>query len=88
MKELHLKCMVVTDECLELIARSFNNFKVLMLSFCEGVSTVGLVAIAANCRSLSLSLSLPPSPLYVSYFLLLVSVCVLGAGLGVEMSLF
>ncbi|KAG1326309.1 transport inhibitor response 1-like protein [Cocos nucifera] len=52
LEELHLKRMVVTDECLELIARSFKNFRVLALSFCEGVSTAGLAAIAANCRNL------------------------------------
>ncbi|CBI32265.3 unnamed protein product, partial [Vitis vinifera] len=44
--------MVVTDESLELISRSFKNFKVLVLSSCEGFSTDGLAAIAANCRNL------------------------------------
>lgn len=42
--------MVVTDESLELIARSFKNFKVLVLSSCEGFTTDGLASIAANCR--------------------------------------
>jgi hypothetical protein len=41
---------VVTDEGLELISKSFKNFKVLVLSSCEGFSTEGLAAIAANCR--------------------------------------
>ncbi|XP_057964771.1 protein TRANSPORT INHIBITOR RESPONSE 1-like [Malania oleifera] len=52
LEELRLKRMVVTDETLELIARSFKNFKVLVLSSCEGFSTDGLAAIAANCRNL------------------------------------
>lgn len=50
LEELRLKRMVVTDESLELISRSFKNFKVLVLSSCEGFSTDGLAAIAANCR--------------------------------------
>nr|CAN82353.1 hypothetical protein VITISV_036655 [Vitis vinifera] len=49
LEELRLKRMVVTDESLELISRSFKNFKVLVLSSCEGFSTDGLAAIAANC---------------------------------------
>ncbi|KAF8392539.1 hypothetical protein HHK36_022884 [Tetracentron sinense] len=52
LEELRLKRMVVTDETLELISRSFKNFKVLILSSCEGFSTDGLAAIAANCRNL------------------------------------
>ena len=51
LEEIRLKRMVVTDESLELIAKSFKNFKVLVLSSCEGFSTDGLAAIAANCRS-------------------------------------
>lgn len=54
LEELRLKRMVVTDDCLELIARSFKNFSVLALSSCEGFSTAGLAAIAANCGSASL----------------------------------
>lgn len=50
LEEIRLKRMVVTDETLELIAKSFKNFKVLVLSSCEGFSTDGLAAIAANCR--------------------------------------
>ncbi|CAA6662077.1 unnamed protein product [Spirodela intermedia] len=49
---LRMKRMVVTDECLELIARSFRNFRALDLNTCEGFSTAGLAAIAANCRHL------------------------------------
>lgn len=52
LEELRLKRMVVTDEALELIGKSFKNFKVLVLSFCEGFSTDGLASIAANCRKL------------------------------------
>ncbi|XP_042459528.1 transport inhibitor response 1-like protein Os05g0150500 [Zingiber officinale] len=52
LEELRLKRMVVSDDCLELIAQSFKNFRVLSLVFCEGFSTVGLAAIAANCRNL------------------------------------
>ncbi|KAJ0829326.1 putative F-box domain, leucine-rich repeat domain superfamily, F-box-like domain superfamily [Helianthus annuus] len=52
LEEIKLKRMVVTDECLELISKSFKNFKVLVLSSCEGFSTDGLAAIAANCRNL------------------------------------
>ncbi|XP_042464950.1 transport inhibitor response 1-like protein Os05g0150500 [Zingiber officinale] len=52
LEELRLKRMVVSDDCLELIAQSFKNFRVLSLVFCEGFSTLGLAAIAANCRNL------------------------------------
>ncbi|GLT42520.1 hypothetical protein SLA2020_165150 [Shorea laevis] len=54
LEEVRLKRMVVTDECLELIAKSFKNFKVLVLFSCEGFSTDGLAAIAANCRNLKM----------------------------------
>lgn len=53
LEEIRLKRMVVTDDSLELIAKSFKNFKVLVLSSCEGFSTDGLAAIAANCRSVA-----------------------------------
>ncbi|KAL6210444.1 hypothetical protein ACLB2K_015676 [Fragaria x ananassa] len=52
LEEIRLKRMVVTDESLELIAKSFKNFKLLVLSTCEGFSTDGLASIAANCRNL------------------------------------
>ncbi|XWS36221.1 hypothetical protein CRYUN_Cryun20dG0066800 [Craigia yunnanensis] len=52
LEEIRLKRMVVTDESLELIAKSFKNFKVLVLSTCEGFSTDGLAAIAASCKNL------------------------------------
>ncbi|KAG6581127.1 Protein AUXIN SIGNALING F-BOX 2 [Cucurbita argyrosperma subsp. argyrosperma] len=52
LEELRLKRMVVTDESLELLSRSFPNFKSLLLFSCEGFTTNGLAAIAANCRFL------------------------------------
>ncbi|KAK3041441.1 hypothetical protein RJ639_000418, partial [Escallonia herrerae] len=52
LEEIRLKRMVVSDEALELISTSFCNFKVLVLSSCEGFSTDGLASIAANCREL------------------------------------
>ncbi|PIA26046.1 hypothetical protein AQUCO_10000013v1 [Aquilegia coerulea] len=52
LEELRLKRMVVTDESLELLSRSFANFKSLVLVTCEGFTTDGLAAIAANCRVL------------------------------------
>ncbi|XP_047958043.1 protein TRANSPORT INHIBITOR RESPONSE 1-like [Salvia hispanica] len=52
LEEIRLKRMVVTDESLDLIARSFKHFKVLVLSSCEGFTTDGLASIAANCRNL------------------------------------
>lgn len=50
LEEIRLKRMVVSDEALELISKSFKNFKVLVLSSCEGFTTDGLAAIASNCR--------------------------------------
>ena len=50
LEEIRLKRMVITDESLELISTAFKKFKVLVLSSCEGFSTDGLAAIAANCR--------------------------------------
>ncbi|PON95451.1 F-box domain containing protein [Trema orientale] len=52
LEELRLKRMVVLDESLELLSRSFLNFKSLVLVSCEGFTTDGLAAIAANCRHL------------------------------------
>ncbi|CAN4093126.1 unnamed protein product [Withania somnifera] len=52
LEEIKLKRMVITDESLELIAKSFKNFRVLVLSSCDGFTTDGLAAIAANCRNL------------------------------------
>ncbi|XP_014497913.1 protein AUXIN SIGNALING F-BOX 2 [Vigna radiata var. radiata] len=52
LEELRLKRMVVSDESLELLSRSFTNFKSLVLVSCEGFTTDGLAAVAANCRYL------------------------------------
>ncbi|OIW17410.1 hypothetical protein TanjilG_22522 [Lupinus angustifolius] len=52
LEEIKLKRMVVTDESLELVAKSFKNFKVLVLTSCEGFTNHGLAAIASNCRGL------------------------------------
>nr|DAD30452.1 TPA_asm: hypothetical protein HUJ06_009303 [Nelumbo nucifera] len=54
LEELRLKRMVVSDESLELLSRSFPNFQSLVLVSCEGFSTDGLASIAANCRELDL----------------------------------
>ncbi|VFQ73924.1 unnamed protein product [Cuscuta campestris] len=51
-EEIRLKRMVVTDDSLQLISRSFKNFKILVLAICEGFTADGLSAIAANCRNL------------------------------------
>ncbi|KAA8530066.1 hypothetical protein F0562_004775 [Nyssa sinensis] len=52
LEELKLKRMVVSDESLDLLSRSFVNFKSLILVSCEGFTTDGLAAIASNCRFL------------------------------------
>nr|AAK01147.1 GRR1-like protein 1 [Arabidopsis thaliana] len=52
LEEIRMKRMVVTDECLEKIAASFKDFKVLVLTSCEGFSTDGIAAIASTCRNL------------------------------------
>ncbi|VVA91151.1 unnamed protein product [Arabis nemorensis] len=52
LEELRLKRMVVSDESLELLSRSFVNFKSLVLVSCDGFTTDGLASIAANCRHL------------------------------------
>ncbi|KAM2541745.1 hypothetical protein TB2_021272 [Malus domestica] len=44
--EIKLKRMVVTDETLELIAKSFKNFKLLVLLSCEGFNTDGFAAMS------------------------------------------
>ncbi|XP_020976367.1 transport inhibitor response 1-like protein Os11g0515500 [Arachis ipaensis] len=50
--ELRLKRMTVTDESLKFLVRSFPNFKAISLQNCDGFSTDGLVAIAADCKTL------------------------------------
>ncbi|PPS16486.1 hypothetical protein GOBAR_AA04080 [Gossypium barbadense] len=49
LEELRLKRMVVSDDSLELLSKSFPNFKSLVLVSCEGFTTDGVAAIAANC---------------------------------------
>ncbi|KAL0353158.1 UNVERIFIED_CONTAM: protein TRANSPORT INHIBITOR RESPONSE 1 [Sesamum angustifolium] len=53
LEELRLKRMTVTDESLELLAKSFPGFKALTLSSCDGFSDNGLKAIASHCRNLT-----------------------------------
>ncbi|KAL6562186.1 hypothetical protein OROGR_003193 [Orobanche gracilis] len=53
LEELRLKRMNVTDESLELLAKSFPDFKALSLTSCEGFSENGLKAIAGHCRNLT-----------------------------------
>lgn len=50
LEELRLKRMVVSDESLEFIAKSFSGFKALSLLSCDGFSTDGLKAIATHCK--------------------------------------
>ena len=69
LEEIRLKRMVITDESLELIAKSFKNFKVLVLTSCEGFTADGLTAIASNCRFLSLFSFLLLSVLILSFLL-------------------
>jgi transport inhibitor response 1 len=60
LEELSFKRMVVTDQCLHMIASSFSNLQVLRINRCMGFSTTGLAAITQACRSVSsLSFSLP-----------------------------
>ncbi|SPT18238.1 unnamed protein product [Triticum aestivum] len=51
LEELRMKRMVVSDESLELLAKSFPRFRALVLISCEGFSTDGLAAIASHCKS-------------------------------------
>ncbi|XP_073058681.1 protein TRANSPORT INHIBITOR RESPONSE 1-like isoform X1 [Primulina eburnea] len=53
LEELRLKRMTVSDESLELLAKSFPGFKVLSLSSCDGFSDDGLNAIATHCMNLT-----------------------------------
>lgn len=50
LEELRFKRMTVTDASLDLIGRSFPNFKLLVLTNCEGFSVKGLSSIARLCR--------------------------------------
>ncbi|KAI3947307.1 hypothetical protein MKW92_005972 [Papaver armeniacum] len=48
LEELRLKRMRVSDASLELLSRSFSNFKSIVLIKCDGFTTDGLAAIAAS----------------------------------------
>ncbi|KAG6554993.1 hypothetical protein Mapa_003578 [Marchantia paleacea] len=52
LEELRLKRMTVSDESLMMIAQSFPNFKSLILTSCDGLSTDGLAYITSSCRHL------------------------------------
>lgn len=72
LEELRLKRMTVTDESLELLAKSFPDFKALSLSSCDGFSENGLKAIASHCRCLLLRsfIELPLPPWIIAVYLL------------------
>ncbi|XP_073155390.1 protein TRANSPORT INHIBITOR RESPONSE 1-like [Henckelia pumila] len=53
LEELRLKRMTISDESLELLAKSFPGFKALSLSSCDGFSDDGLNAIATYCMNLT-----------------------------------
>lgn len=53
LEQLHLKRMTVTDHSLDLLAHCFPNFRALVLTFCDGLSTDGLAMIAAHCKNLT-----------------------------------
>ncbi|XP_057719519.1 F-box protein FBX14-like [Arachis stenosperma] len=50
LEKLHLKRVSLTDDDLNLIARSFPSLKELVLVCHEGFGIAGIGAIAANCR--------------------------------------
>lgn len=52
LEKVYLKRMSVTDDDLELIARSFPGFKELTLVCCDGFGTSGLAVLANKCRQL------------------------------------
>ncbi|XP_006362984.1 protein TRANSPORT INHIBITOR RESPONSE 1-like isoform X2 [Solanum tuberosum] len=52
LRNLDLREWFFCHESLKLISKSFKNFEVLVLQSCEGLTTYGLAAIAANCRNL------------------------------------
>ncbi|KAH0452549.1 hypothetical protein IEQ34_019848 [Dendrobium chrysotoxum] len=52
LERICLKRMTVTDADLVLLARSFPSFRDLSLICCDGFTTIGLAAVAGNCRHL------------------------------------
>eukprot|EP00249_Psilotum_nudum_P016415 c25814_g1_i1 orf=251-1690(+) len=53
LEELRLKRMTVSDDSLALIAHYLPNFKILVLTSCDGFSTDGLALITGNCKHLT-----------------------------------
>eukprot|EP00249_Psilotum_nudum_P019263 c27171_g1_i2 orf=401-2113(-) len=53
LEELRLKRMIVSDESLLLIGHSFPLFKSLVLTSCDGFSSLGLAMITGNCKHLT-----------------------------------
>lgn len=82
LEEIKLKRMVVTDDTLELVSKSFKNFKVLVLSSCEGFTTDGLASIAANCR-LILERGIPTVSLGVCFDVMILNL-ILFFRMGIE----
>ncbi|XP_076890348.1 transport inhibitor response 1-like protein [Bidens hawaiensis] len=52
LEKISLKRMLVTDDDLAVIAKSFKGFKELVLVCCEGFGARGLGVIATECRNL------------------------------------
>ncbi|KAJ3671821.1 hypothetical protein LUZ60_007900 [Juncus effusus] len=52
LEEIRFKRMVLSDRSLDLLSKSFPNFKSLILVSCEGFSTDGLASIASHCSKL------------------------------------
>ncbi|CAM6097047.1 unnamed protein product [Calypogeia fissa] len=53
LEELRCKRLTVSDSDLLLLSRSFQNFRSLVLTGCDGFSTDGLAYVTSNCRSLA-----------------------------------
>lgn len=54
LEKVYLKRMLVTDDDLVMLSRSFPSFKELVLVCCEGFGTSGLSVVASQCRSVRL----------------------------------
>lgn len=50
LEELRCKRLTVSDSSLLLLSRSFQNFRSLALTSCDGFSTDGLEHVTSNCR--------------------------------------
>ncbi|KAL0328821.1 UNVERIFIED_CONTAM: protein TRANSPORT INHIBITOR RESPONSE 1 [Sesamum calycinum] len=53
LEELRLKRMTVSDQSMELLAKSFPHFRALSLSSCDGFTDDGLKAITTHCGNLT-----------------------------------